>query len=384
MNLESLLIRISSINKKYEEIAKISGENFNIFNLLNLSDNEISHSKIIATLLNPNGMHGKGNRFLKLFIDCIGIKDFSIDGVIVENEKYIGPISEDCSEGGRIDIILTNNQSKQTIIIENKIYAGDRRKQLYRYHKYNPKAYLFYLTLYGDDPSEISLGESKEIEVKKISYKENVLKWLELCKKESVDNPLLRETLTQYIVLIKKLTGQARSQEMQKEYMDAILKDADNVSAAFIILQNISINEIKRQILEEKFIPSLKELVCKLEMDIMDINISKDSYWCFSFSKEEWKPFKIVFGFENNSLQNLFYAIGKVDCIDFEKKIVDYLRQLKNYKHSEVWQLFQFMDKYRDNEFFINICSNNSDVINDIKEKIEEIEGIIINCKKQG
>ena len=61
MNLELLLTQISNINKKYEEIYKFSGERFNIFNLLNLSGDELSHSKIISTLLNQKGMHGKDN-----------------------------------------------------------------------------------------------------------------------------------------------------------------------------------------------------------------------------------------------------------------------------------------------------------------------------------
>lgn len=87
MNLELLLTQISNINKKYEEFYKFSGEKFNIFNLLNLSGDELSHSKIIATLLNPKGMHGKGTKFLELFLDYIKIKNFSINNVTVETEK---------------------------------------------------------------------------------------------------------------------------------------------------------------------------------------------------------------------------------------------------------------------------------------------------------
>jgi hypothetical protein len=50
MDIEFLLLEISSINKKYEEIFNFSGENFNVFNILGLTSDEISHSKIISTI----------------------------------------------------------------------------------------------------------------------------------------------------------------------------------------------------------------------------------------------------------------------------------------------------------------------------------------------
>jgi len=246
MNLELLLTQISNINNRYEENKKLSGEEFNIFNLLNLSTDEITHSKIIATLLNPKGMHGKDNKFLELFLKCTGIKDFCIDNVVTVTEKFIGPVSKDYTTGGRIDIVLTNKLNKQ-IFIENKIYAEDQPNQLLRYNNENPNAILLYLTLSGDDPSEYSIGKTGNIKYNNISYKEHILKWLELCKREATDNPLLRETLTQYIVLIKELTSQTRSEEMNKEFLDIILKDADNILATFIVSENIK--KVKYQIL---------------------------------------------------------------------------------------------------------------------------------------
>jgi hypothetical protein len=375
MGLELLLAKISNIDKKYKEIYKFSGEKFNIFNLLNLSADEICHSKIIATLLNPKGMHGKGNKFLEIFLDCIGINDFSIEQVASETEKFIGYISEDYNSGGRIDITLTNNKNRQ-ILIENKIYANDQWNQLLRYHEYNPNAYLLYLTLFGNDPSENSSGKLKKDDYKKISYKDHILKWLEFCKKESTDSPLLRETLTQYIVLIKQLTGQARSKEMQKEYLDIILKDVDNVSAAFIISQNI--NEIKFQILKEKFVPLIKKLADRLGMDIdLSLDGCFESYWGFSFMKKEWKQFKVDFEFEGGNLKNLIYGFCGTNI---SKELNTYLRSL-NYKSSKSWPLYQFMDKYRywDNDFYTNLFYSNSDVVGVIEEKIKEVSFIVEN-----
>lgn len=68
--LQNLLYQVNAINKKYEKIAEITGENFNIFNILGLTTNEVrTHSAFIAELLNPNGSHGCKHIFLKLFIE---------------------------------------------------------------------------------------------------------------------------------------------------------------------------------------------------------------------------------------------------------------------------------------------------------------------------
>jgi len=388
MALEMLLTKISNINKMYEVIYKFSGEKFNIFNLLNLSGNELSHSKIIATLLDQKGMHGKDNKFLELFLSCIGIKDYSINNVITETEKFIGPISDDNTKGGRIDILLKDENSKQ-IFIENKIYANDGENQLLRYNKYDPKADLLYLTLDEREPSENSIPKDMKDKYTPISYKVHILKWLELCKKESIDNPILRETLTQYIVLINQLTGQTRSKEMQKEILDVILKDVDNISAAFNISHNI--DEIKLQILKDKFEP----LMCNLK-EGFDLEISFDwcfsRYWGFSFVKEEWKKYVIRFQFESSNLQNLSYGLcikeqnlsDGLNSVDIPHDLIESLRSL-NYKTDPGFLFWKFIDNYRfwNEEFFIDLFSNNNKIKDVFKNKIEEISLIVEEYKLQ-
>jgi hypothetical protein len=373
MNFELLLSKIENINKKYDEIYKISGEKFNIFNILQLTSDEISHSRIIASLLNPNGTHCKGNIFLNLFLTVIGLNNFSIENVIVETEKFIGFISNDYGSGGRIDIIITNDKNEQ-IIIENKIYAGDQYNQLLRYNEYNHNAHLFYLTLYGDEASESSTGKEIKFDYNTISYRDNIINWLELCKKESIDSSMLRETLTQYIILIKQLTGQARSKEMQKEYLDIIMEKSDNVSAAFTISQNI--NEIKLHILKEKFIPLISTLAndYRLELDL-DLDGCFNTCWGFSLYQKEWKFFKIDFEFESSNLRNLIYGFC---CTELPKEFDNYLRSL-NYKHSKAWPFYQYAGKYGDwnKDFFVDLFSSDNEIKRMFKEKIDEILSII-------
>ena len=206
MNIKEFLNRVSLIKNRCEEAAGISGENFNVFNILNLTSDELSHSRIIAMLLNPKGDHGMGSLFLRRFlettnVECIGI-DFS--GAVVEREKPI--------EGGRPDIVITTNVKE--IIIENKIYAQDQGEQLSRYSNYNKDAVLLYLILDGH-PSK---SAKEDTHYHRISYKEHILKWLEICIRESENNTFLWGTISQYVLLVKQLTGQSGGMKWTRRF----------------------------------------------------------------------------------------------------------------------------------------------------------------------
>ena len=154
--LLSLFRQVSIMAQEAELTARLTGEYFNIFNILSLSTNEVrTHSAFIAELLNPRGSHGQGSLYLDRFLAQFGIAGQAFDSKRskVEIEYHIGGIDAKNSTGGRIDILLTDANTNR-IMIENKIYAGDQHEQLLRYHRYDPKAALFYLTLSGNEPSE--------------------------------------------------------------------------------------------------------------------------------------------------------------------------------------------------------------------------------------
>src|SRR5690554_1214303 len=78
LNLRNFLDNVATISKKYEEIAKITGENFNVFKILRLTTNEVrTHSAFIAELLDPKGCHDQGEVFLRLFIEKLKLAERS-------------------------------------------------------------------------------------------------------------------------------------------------------------------------------------------------------------------------------------------------------------------------------------------------------------------
>ena len=240
-SLQNLLKQVSLINSKYEDIAKITGENFNIFNILGVRSDEVKHSKFLAELLNPKGSHDQGDVFLKLFVDMLRstLKDTENNNVKIEidcssahvvKEKSVGKIDANYTEGGRIDILI--NDKKNTIVIENKIYADDQEYQLGRYKKAYPNATIIYLTLEGSPPSNDVKELKEQVDFHLLSYKTDIISWLEECKLKSASFPILRETIVQYINIIKNLTNQLNSNNMSIEVSNTILSSEQNFKAA--------------------------------------------------------------------------------------------------------------------------------------------------------
>lgn len=261
--LQSLLAEVGKISDDYKKKVEENGTDFNIFQILGITSDEVRlHSAFIANLLNPNGTHHQRTLFLDEFINLI--KGYGIDfetGVDtrVECEKYIGPVKE--TSGGRIDLYIENGKG-QKIIIENKIYANDQEHQLIRYHNYAPDACLLYLTLDGKEPSEMSIKSDGNIALSNgrdffcLSYKADILEWLENCYKKESLPALVAEGINHYIYLVRSLTSQLANKDMEKEIVNKLTEDSKNVEAALAIEKVLA--EMKSSI-QMKFWKRLKD-----------------------------------------------------------------------------------------------------------------------------
>jgi len=297
--VDYLLQQVYTLVKKHEEISKIRGDNFNIFSILRLESDEVRlHSRFIGEILNPNGRHDQGAKFLKLFVDVTGLKDYSseqLDNATVIVEQNIGNIPDDYERGGRIDLVIKPKGSTKVIVIENKIYAPDQHKQLARYKNEYPDSNLLYLTLKEKEPSPESLGKVAKDSVILVTYSEHISKWIELCLKETIALPLLRETITQYLHLVKKLTGRNMNDKMDDEIISTIAKTPETIEAAFKIHRSI-------EGVKQKIMSSLKDEIGKsvkekfgLESDFdEDFGKAESEVDLFKLS---W-AYQITFGFD--------------------------------------------------------------------------------------
>lgn len=240
----ALLAQARTIVKHQSELERITGEHFNLFQILRIGHYEVStHSPILRDLLDPRGNHGQGPVFLELFlqqvrkqsnlIDRPGLERFDPASSRVVLEQSFGERSEnDCC---RLDILLTDQPGNQ-IAIENKIYAAEQPNWVRRYRaKLPPGTPLIYLTLQGD----AALDEDSKTDEALIllSYRDDITAWLEACRKEVATVPIVRESLTQYLFLLRKLTRQNTVRRMNEEIVSHALNSLESFEA-FIALRD--------------------------------------------------------------------------------------------------------------------------------------------------
>ena len=326
--LEQLLKEISKIvlkDKVQQEEKRKRGENFNIFSVIGVQRREVRlHSAFIAELLNPQGSHGLGDSFLVAFLEnTLGKKNYSIEtktaNVVVE--YVIGPISEDGKRGGRIDILLTDKQNN-AIIIENKIDASDQENQLLRYYNYakdKKLSYdLIYLTKEGNKASDYSTN-GENVDYRCLSYRDNIITWLENCKQIADKFPLIRETIHQYIINLKEILN-----IMENKNEEALLEIMLEKENACVISDILNRQYKWQEKLFDKYIWSplktyLQEKGNEFELDICDEGRC--------IKNELWKSYSIVIGTDKKYSWNEMY-IG----IKSEKEVKLHFEKYKFFK----------------------------------------------------
>jgi hypothetical protein len=252
----SLLSQTKTIIKHQRELEKLRGESFNVFSILKMENKEnATHSAFLAELLNPEGSHYKETAFLELFLDALGephINHLDLASTQVKVEHHVGYKNYDDLTGGRIDIFL-EDKTGNCISIENKIHAGDQDGQVERYCNYRKgKNKVFYLTLEGNEPSEASKGLLKSnTDFFNISYRDDIQLWLDKCLKESAEQPILRESIKQYKLLIRNLTStmDATNQKELTSLMFMNLDEAKYIAHNFFT----ELNKLKDQIRQNVF-----------------------------------------------------------------------------------------------------------------------------------
>ena len=400
----NILNQVRIVSQKIKEQRKEKferGESFNIFNDLGFMSDEVHlHSMFLANLLNPKGSHGQRGKFLEAFLKmlqksfpAISADSLELDTAVasVEVEKYIGRQTD--SEGGRIDIYLTDG--KHSIIIENKIYAGDQHHQMLRYWNYGmsqkgndtEKSFvLIYLTLDGCSPSKDSLGEDlKENDIVCLSYKSDIRGWLDRCVELASRTPLVRETINQYISTIDILTNNVM--EDNKELLDILSKE-ENLDAIYDIANNKNI--VVNRFINEVFIPKLRDLAESKGLTMGDNcteNWMEESWAGASFYNPKWKYLKLAFEFEHKGLVFLIFGFRPKDEDGVKREDVkDWEKVQKNYSTKDVNNQSWIWKDFNGNQYWDNASGIkdllNGKTLNDFSrmfdEAIDSVKGLDI------
>lgn len=344
---QRFLSQLSVLEYKYH-ILESYDEQFNIFSALHRVNDEVRlHSRFISVLLSPLSRHKKNDQFLKLFLESMGIYDFDTENVKVY------PTENDKSEYKEIDILIINRESKQAIIIENKINAQDSnhpdRGQLEGYFNRINKEdgipsnniRVLYLSKNRRDPSSESLGEFGTIENmngKVIDYEHEIADWLNLCLQCCINQPFMRESIIQYINLIKQMTNNDTDIRERLEIIDLIASSKENMDAAKMLFSNIK--HVKWHTVSEFWIElqeSLERIGCIVNESPTEKNITDTTHYeqykkDYIANNDYGLKFKVMDGLYiwiwNGVGENwLYWGVSKSELsIEFYDRLTDFNR----------------------------------------------------------
>lgn len=205
-------------------------QSYNVFQVLEIADREVLMCRVLADFLNPSGMHGKGTRYLKIFLNDV-LRRPDAEAICESARVYKEyPITAD----RRIDIVIASNQV--FIPIEVKIYAADQQAQCYDYFQFSKKTdakpKVIYLTIWGNMPCEHSLKNQEntdclsEEDVLCISFAEHIRKWLDDCLAVE-DDANIKLVLKQYKEAIEEFAG-SFDETLQMKLVDKIMETEEN------------------------------------------------------------------------------------------------------------------------------------------------------------
>lgn len=370
---------ICALGQAQQEERNRKGENYNLFSILSIERYELKHSALIANLLDPKGSHGCGDAFLRAFFE-IALKErtYPFEDCTLPHsytEYYTGPISGDT--GGRIDILVKS--SRYGLIIENKIYAGDQDKQLTRYDNYGKETFgadrylLVYLTLYGYDASKESTAtkNAEEVGYFRLSYAEDILRWLEQCVQLADNKPLVRESLNQYIRTIKQLTYQDMNLENIQTIIDLAV-DHPEVVATLSSKRDAIAQGIRKKYIFAK----LKEYADQKGWLYDDSESSyNEEEPKIRFRKEGWDGSIIISADSENKKSNYGWWMNLWIGIDSKvtgaKKLACLEKQSPEYPMG--WEYLTTPNWYSAENFPAMKTSVAQEIINKLDEIIEEL-----------
>lgn len=192
-------------------ISKSDAAQFNILDILQVSSREVAICRLLAALLDPNGMHGLGIFPAQQFLDQIlgqVCPEGALDSTYLKLEDYT-------DTNRRVDIALVIESRKQVYPIEVKIWAADQDRQVCDYYHYYENlgwelpAGICYLTPFGSHPSLKSAGDLEKSQIRLLSFQHDITRWLDLIIQKAAEQQNFRtaDTARQFQEVIWSMTS---------------------------------------------------------------------------------------------------------------------------------------------------------------------------------
>ena len=372
--LEEFKIAFAKHKKRCEERRRRGIHDLNIFDVLETK--EVKHSKFLSALLDPDGLHYQNDLFLREFVDICELKDFDFDTSRAKVYR----------EYNNIDIYITDGDKH--IIIENKIGTGDHDEQIARYiqaivdeqdeqDEIYERILVLYLTPFDDEIKSLGgidevgkdylkLGQN-QVAFRHISYKNEILNWLNAIKAEIINLTDLNVLITQYEKAVKNLTNQGEKMENEK-VKEQIKQNYELCATIYDEFKNVEKDWINDFL--EKVFEILKEEIKNIKFEKF-----KDKNTCVIEIKPQEnceKYFRFVVERKTNEI--LYGFLKNIDKID--------LKNLPNVKLCYYnWYLENSFEKKTPREFIQEYIQNGAenyakkikDTIDNFKDELKKI-----------
>ena len=304
--MHDFLLECKQITAQHAEAKKNRRRTYNIYQLLDITDKEIQMCRILADLLDPDGVHDEGIKYLKVFFDTvlhIDLPDSVLRGAKVEREYPI-------INKRRIDIVI--DYQGGFIPIEVKINAEDMKSQCYDYYhfarKTDPDTFVVYLTRNGCMPSAYSLTGEKgdrldEKYIHCISFEGDILSWLDKIKRIADENmvPMLEQFEG---AVLDFLYSEGESYKM--DLSEKILESSSNLRTAIAIAD--SLNFAKAELMKRLFQEFENQMEPLLKKYNLEPEMKSKWYHYKDMATEDYYAYK-----SNTTYPGLNYVISSVN-----------------------------------------------------------------------
>lgn len=375
MNVTELLAHgtIESIVKNYQQTGIKKNEvAYNLFSVSSYTSHlENFHSDVIASLLDPKGLHKEGNRFLSLFINYLqssyalplDVNDYSHANVLREK--------------GRIDIWIKNNNSTKAILIENKINnAGDRENQLDDYYVYSENKQncqveaIIYLSLDGLKKAPVTVAANTKL-IKNIGAYTNrstdlVSGWLQPC----LDACTTHDSFS-FIYQYKKLILHLASKQMDNTTIESFYKFINEHNAFDTVNDLLALKDRLPEHRTNHFIESIKDI-----SPFVNPFRWKYNYMIYDNYKEGENSFKLDIHFmESGNASILIWNPTNNNEIGL-KALTEKLLAVKLFDQFEIYDQFKYAKFFRLSDEYKTLQQIDDAIIkftNDLLEKLRAI-----------
>ena len=304
--MHDFLLECKQIAAQHADARKNRRRSYNIYQLLDITDKEVQMCRILADLLDPDGVHDEGIKYLKVFFDTvlhIDLPDSVLRDAKVEREYPI-------INKRRIDIVI--DYQGGFIPIEVKINAEDMKSQCYDYYhfarKTDPDTFVVYLTRNGCMPSAYSLTGEKgdrldEKYIHCISFEGDILSWLDKIKRIADENmvPMLEQFEG---AVLDFLYSEGESYKM--DLSEKILESSSNLRTAIAIAD--SLNFAKAELMKRLFQEFENQMEPLLKKYNLEPEMKSKWYHYKDTATENYYAYK-----RNTTYPGLNYVISSVN-----------------------------------------------------------------------